>query len=76
MEVSDGQDALLSLRDPFGLRQCLAGWTVPIAARIELVNHYTTIRALTPVPAERSSEDWSCILMFVHAVEYHAESIH
>jgi hypothetical protein len=53
VEVTHGEDALQSLGDPLGLRQCLASGAVAIATRVEFIDLVTTIQTHPSMPAEK-----------------------
>jgi hypothetical protein len=55
MEVAHGEDALLSLGDPLGLRQCLTRGAVSISTGIELIHLMATVQTHAPMPAEKRS---------------------
>ena len=55
MEVAHGEDALLSLGDPLGLRQRLTRGAVSISTGVELIHLMATVQADAPMPAEKRS---------------------
>ncbi len=55
MEVAHGEDALLSLGDPLGLRQRLTRGAMAIATGVELVHLMATIHAHPSMPAKKRS---------------------
>jgi hypothetical protein len=55
MEVADGEDALLSLGDPLGLRQRLTRGAVAVSTGVELIHLMATVQTHAPMAAEKRS---------------------